>query len=638
MLRPRDPFQTTQALEFDQGRVGDYNGKPWGVDGVPSVGSDSFDRSPATENRRISFFFLLALLVCGIFLTRLSSLQLVRGATYRTIAEENRIRLKPTMASRGVLYDRHGELLVQNVPNLTLQVIPGDLPSEQALSLLANKLASVLDEPVDEIRQELETHRSSSFESKIFRDHLPYPTALKIKLVERSLPGLHLEEFSTRQYLRGEAFAHVLGYMGAVSDQELEEKSHYLLTDEIGKAGLERYNEDILRGRHGQREVEVDSLGKEKRVVAAQQPQLGDNLFLSIDAQLQQQAQDSLLAAVQTHHATGGAAIAMDPRSGEILALVSAPTFDNNVFVSGAGSHEITKLLSDDRSPLFNRATNGQYPPGSTIKPFIAAAALAEGVITPRTTIESSGGITIGQWFFPDWKSGGHGTTDVKKAVAESVNTFFYTVGGGTETFPGLGLHRLTKALSSFGFGQPTAIDLEQEKAGFLPFPEWKETFKKERWYIGDTYHLAIGQGDILVTPLQLAAATSAIANGGTMYTPRLVTAIEEVNGTKHMTLPQVKKVSVMSGRALATAREGMRQAVTSGSAAAVQQGMPVAVAGKTGTAQFDASKRTHAWFTSFAPYENPEIVVVVLVEGGGEGHAAALPVARRILERYFTQ
>lgn len=331
----------------------------------------------------------------------------------------------------------------------------------------------------------------------------------------------------------------------------------------------------------------------------------------------------------------GGALVAIDPRNGEILALASAPTFDNNLFTQQKDPAALAALFQDERNPLFFRPTDGQYPSGSTMKPFVASAALSLGVITPTTTVNSTGGIRVGQWFFPDWQSGGHGITNVRKAIAQSVNTFFYMVGGGGDGFQGLGVSRLVPFLARFGFGQASGIDLPGEAIGLLPTPEWKEETKNERWYIGDTYHLAIGQGDVLVTPLQMAVATAAIANGGTVYQPRLVTTVEDAAGRRSALGPQTKGELVASSQTLAVVREGMRDGVLDGSSRAMQS-LPVSSAGKTGTAQFGNGSATHAWFTAFAPYEDPTLAIAVVVESGGEGHAAALPVARDVIAAYF--
>ncbi len=641
-----NPFAAYDRFPRRQRTVRDYHGKHWGVDAEPETSSGPVTPPLLAErDKRFVFFLGAVFVILLLFGVRLTELQMVRGATLRVTAEENRIRIKPIRASRGILYDRNGEQLVRNIPNLSLHVVPADLPKSGDLRATADTLAAILQEDAKAFFTELRALRTPSppsapsFQPVTLRDHLSYETALKLRLAEKTLPGLSVEEEATREYLGGPAFSHILGYTGKISEEELKQSAYqnYLRTDEIGKSGVEASHERLLKGADGKKQVEVDSLGKERRVVATEEPSIGKNIRLSIDTSLQRIAQEALEEYVRASGGSGGAVVALDPRNGEVLALTSAPSFDNNIFVSGVSKEEYAKVGTDAGNPLFNRAVSGQYPPGSTIKPLVASAALQEGVITPKTTVLSTGGIRIGQWFFPDWKAGGHGVTDVRKAIAESINTFFYMVSGGTEDFPGLGIERLSRYLKLFGLGAPLGIDLPSERKGLVPSLAWKQEAKKERWYIGDTYHLAIGQGDVLVTPLQMAAATSVIANGGTLYQPRLLDAIAEQREGDLQWQP-VEPVTLrkdfLRPEYLSVVREGMRQTVLSGSARSAQS-LPFEIAGKTGSAQFGPSKRTHAWFTAFAPYEQPTIALAVIVESGGEGHAAALPVVKKILERY---
>jgi penicillin-binding protein 2 len=294
--------------------------------------------------------------------------------------------------------------------------------------------------------------------------------------------------------------------------------------------------------------------------------------------------------------------------------------------------------LENPDQPLFNRAISGEYPSGSTIKPVVAAAALQEGLITAGTSFVSSGGIRINEWFFPDWKAGGHGITDVRKAIAQSVNTFFYIIGGGYGDFTGLGPKKLKEYMEKFGLNNKTGIDLPGERVGFVPDPEWKWATKNEQWYIGDTYHVSIGQGDLLVTPLQVANYIAAVANGGTLYRPHLAKKIVDPAVQKDSDiLPEVLDSNFVDPKNIQIVREGMRQTVVSGSARSLSN-LPIAVAGKTGTAQWGTDKANHAWFTSFAPYENPEISVTILIEEGIEGSTVAVPIARDFYQWWATQ
>jgi penicillin-binding protein 2 len=316
--------------------------------------------------------------------------------------------------------------------------------------------------------------------------------------------------------------------------------------------------------------------------------------------------------------------------------MVSLPSYDNNQFAVGISTKDYQMLIENPDQPLFNRSVSGEFPSGSTIKPVMAAAALQERVVSENTKFQSSGGLRIGQWFFPDWQAGGHGSTDVRKAIAQSVNTYFYYIGGGYEEFQGLGVERIVRYGKLFGLGEQTGIDLPGEAKGFLPTPDWKKEAKGEPWYIGDTYHLSIGQGDLLVTPLQVAMYTAAFANGGTLFRPHLVKTV--LFGDDRI-MTSVKEEPIrekfIDEYDMQVVRDGMRQTVLSGSARSMQS-VPVPVAGKTGTAQWSSKKDPHAWFTGFAPYDNPAVAITVLIEEGEEGSSVAVPVAREFLTWYF--
>jgi penicillin-binding protein 2 len=360
-------------------------------------------------------------------------------------------------------------------------------------------------------------------------------------------------------------------------------------------------------------------------------------LVLSVDYDLQKKSEEILTAEMDRLKLKKGAVIVMDPNNGEIISLVSLPAYNNNLFSGGIKTEEYEKLIKDANQPLFDRAIAGEYPSGSTVKMVVAAAALQEKVISEKTSVFSSGGLRVGIWFFPDWKAGGHGWTDVRKALADSVNTFFYYIGGGYESFTGLGIDRLVKYFRLFGLGDKTGIDLPNEAMGFVPSKEWKEKVRDEKWYIGDTYHLAIGQGDLLVTPLQIARWTAFFANSGKIVSPHLVKKILDENGNSaEEIIPEVKQ-GIIDPYNVEVVRQGMRRAVTAGSAKRMQD-LPVETAAKTGTAQWSTVKDPHAWFTAFAPYKDPEIVVTVLVEEGKEGSQVALTVAHEIVKYYFSK
>ncbi len=584
-------------------------------------------------------FTVLAIILFG----RAGWLQILQGNAMRTSAEENRVRQYSYAAPRGIIYDRLGKALVANVAEFLVGIIPADLSRDEAEKTRElQKISEIINTPVADIEKALAQVEHTSTDAIPVREHVSYEDAMRFRVRLHESAAARVEAMPRRQYTVSSSLSPVLGYTGKLSDTEWQElrgtqSSEYRFNDVIGKTGLEAEYESQLRGQSERTSVEVNAQRREQKVVASEAAVPGQNLHTTLDLGLQEKLADSLKSMVRAVHSTGGAAVAIDPQTGGVLALVTAPTFNSNDFVSGLDAEKYKMLLEDPQRPLFFRAIAGEYPSGSTIKPVIASAALDQGVISPQTTIMSTGGIRIDKWFFPDWKAGGHGSTDVAKAIADSVNTFFYTIGGGTDTFDGLGIDRMTQYARAFGLGAPTGIDLPGERGGFLPSKAWKEETKKEPWYVGDTYHFAIGQGDLLVTPLQMALSTSAIANRGTLYKPHIVQAFETADGMKHEQKAEVIRTPVQHQEVLDTVRQGMRQAVTNGSARRLQ-GLGTPVAGKTGTAQFGTSNKTHAWFIGFAPYENPTIAIAVIVEGGGEGHAAALPVAEDGMRYWLTQ
>ena len=439
------------------------------------------------------------------------------------------------------------------------------------------------------------------------------------------LPGIGIQKSARREYPNGSIFSHVIGYEGKIKKEELAEYPEYLLTDSIGKQGVEKTYESELRGVHGREIVEVDSLGRVKKELGIVPPQPGQDITLTIDKGLTEKLYTAMADWFMANDLKAGAAIAIDPRSGAIRALVSYPGYDNNLFSGGIQPDEYATLIENPSKPLFNRAIGGEYPPGSTLKPVIAAAALSERIVSPETMIESRGGISIGNFFFGDWKA--HGFTDLRRAIAVSSDVYFYTLGGGYGGIPGLGMERMKRYEQRFGYGALSGIDLPGEADGFLPDPNWKQAKIGERWYIGDDYHAAIGQGFVTATPLQILNSVAAIANDGTLYTPHVRDGLP----------PQSRLVSVTPD-ILRVVREGMRETVTEGTAQPLQS-LPVSVAGKTGTAQYGNEDKTHGWFVSFAPYENPELALIVLVEGQSkESTYHAVPITKSVYEWYFSR
>lgn len=614
--------------------------------GQPSIGEElepqgsrSGYLGTSLGKRRLLLFFSVFFMMLTALGARAGYLEIVHGEEYRSLAEGNRIRVVPIPAERGIVFDRNGTLLARNIPDFTLTITPADLPrDEEERKQLIVRLAEMTElTPVD-IEKALGRYPRYLTTPVPVKERLDYDKALLLDIQSGTLPGVSLGIGTKREYLLEredneedpiKSMSHILGYLGRINQEEYAElrDEGYLPADTIGKTGIESTYEELLRGRYGKKKIEVDAFGREQKILAQEDAVEGKDVTLAIDMRLQAEAERFVRTSAGLNGPGRGSAVAMDPRTGEILALVSWPAFDANTFSSGISTEEYGALIEDPNRPLYPRAVSGIYPPGSTIKLVVAAAALTEKIITPNTSFISSGGIRVSRWFFPDWKNGGHGITNVVKAIAESVNTYFYAIGGGWESFDGLGVERLGAYFRSFGLGERLGIDLPGEGRGFVPSIEWKEDAKNEPWYIGDTYHLAIGQGDILVTPLQVAAWTAVFANGGDIVRPQLLKT--EAPDRIH---PQVVPPDVIK-----TVQRGMRETVIGdrGSARALQLS-PWPIAGKTGTAQWKTGEQNHAWFTGYAPYDDPEIVVTVLIEAGGEGSAAAAPVARDIIETWL--
>lgn len=577
---------------------------------------------------------IIALLSLG---ARVFYLDVVKGNYYAEMSKGNRIRSIIVKAPRGKILDKFGNILVLNVPSIDAIIIPSDLPENQEeRQRSAENVSQILGLDGKEIARELEKLDRKSLNPILLKENITQDQALIISEKKNILSGIILENTAIRNYENSVIFAPIIGYDGKITQKELAENPEYLMTDYIGKTGLEKEYEKNLRGIHGARQVEINSSGSIKKNLGTVNPQAGQDLVLNIDEGLQKKIYDSLSATLEKTGTKTAAAIAIDPRNGGVLALVSLPSYDNNLFAKGITSADYQKIIGDKNLPLFNRPISGEYPPGSTLKPAVAAAALSEGTITPETQISGNGGsINIGSFRFGDWKT--HGTLDIKGAIAESCDVCFYSVGGGYGNIPGLGMDRMKKYENLFGFGSPTGIDLLGEASGFIPDEQWKKDKLGEKWYIGDSYHAAIGQGFITATPVQLVNYIAAIANGGTLYSPKIVSQIKNNDGSFQYISPAVIRKNFINGNILDVVRQGMRQTVTEGTARSLND-LSVAVAGKTGTAEFGSENKTHAWFASFAPYDNPEIATIVLVEGGGEGSSSAVPVTKEALKWYFTR
>ncbi|OGY34019.1 MAG: penicillin-binding protein 2, partial [Candidatus Andersenbacteria bacterium RIFCSPHIGHO2_02_FULL_45_11] len=552
--------------------------------------------------RRLNILSIVLCVTMTAIVGRGAYLQVLQGSSFRARAEHNRLESTLVPAPRGIIYDMHHLALVENISSTDLVITPSELPLREHEDGILDRLAGILtDTPPEEIQAAITKARTTR-QNTLLSKAISHDTVLEIEKAERELPGVHLASSLVRKYPYAESLAHVLGYTSPVTAEELDEHTTLVVTDTTGKQGIEKTYDTSLRGQHGFTSTEVNASGNQKTDLGTKAAVPGEDLTLTIHADLQKFIYGLFSEANEKRNKIRkdpikGVAIVLDVNSGAVRSLISYPSYDSNTFSQPSLRSQTAKIFQEVGNPLFNRATDGMYPSGSTIKPFLAAAALQEGVITPQTTVRSTGGIKVGPWSFGDWKTGGHGVTDVRKALAESVNTFFYMIAGGLDGTAGLGVDKATQYLRTFGWGANTGIDLPSEASGFLPSPQWKLKATGQPWYIGDTYHLGIGQGDVLATPLQVASATGAIAQGEYLYQPHLI----EGSITK-------RKISIRP-EYVRVVQEGMRLAVNDGSARSLAT-LSMPIAGKTGTAQIGGTEKTHAWFTSFGPYEKPEYVV----------------------------
>ncbi len=582
------------------------------------------------------YFFVSAAMLSVLF-GRVVYMEIFQGGKYADIATRNSIRQIPQPAPRGIIYDRFGKSLVDNVPSVGAAIVPVDMPANpDARARLRDAVISVLHVDPETIDAILTLGKADRLQPVLLKEKITQEEMISFLSRQKDFSGVSLFKSAYRNYSDSVIFSHLLGYDGKITESELASGTDYLPTDMIGKQGIEKSYESVLRGTRGYDRVEVDALGRPQRVLGSVAAIPGGDLFLSIDADLQKKAYDSLLAMLDSKGLSRGAVVALDPRDGSVLALVSVPGFDNNLFSEGISTDAYRSLLNDGSKPLFNRAIAGTYAPGSTFKPVMAAAALSEGVIDEHTQIESKGSISVGNFTFGDWRV--NGFTDVRRAIAVSSDVYFYTVGGGYGGIAGLGVRRMKDYASRFGYGIATGIDLPGEADGLLADPEWKKKTMGEPWYIGDDYHTAIGQGFTAATPLQILNSVAAIANGGTLYVPHVVSQARGVDGKTVANPSQVIRNGFVSPDILRVVREGMRQTVTDGTAQSLKT-LPLPVAGKTGTAQFGTGNKTDGWFVSFAPYDDPKIAIIVLVEAqeGNEDYNT-VPVAKDIYDWYFRE
>jgi penicillin-binding protein 2 len=632
----------------------------------------------------------------AVLVGQLWRLQIVQGDYYQEAADVNRFRLEGDPAPRGIIYDRRGHILVRNMPHVKVSVIPAYLPEDAAeRRRLLYRLADLLDMPLaslpvsslpaDEARPMLEPEPPSEpsildildeaklapYRPALLKSDVPRDVAMILEEEHLDWPGVLVQAVPVRDYLFGPLTSHILGYVGPIPQERADAYSaqgYDLNQDLVGLASIENSFEQELRGKSGQKLIEVDVAGREIRTVGEPQPAVpGHSLRLTLDLDLQRAMEESLQRQLQASFKKQGVAIAMNPQTGEILGMVSLPSYDNNAFTGGISTEALKELQENQDRPLVNHAVSGMFPPGSAFKIVPASAGLEEEVITAATRLYCGGILWLPNRYYPEDPSlaqpfycwihhdyhGRHGSMNVISALGQSCDIYFYQVGGGyRDVFEGLGEERLGYYAELFGFGELSGIDLPGETPGLVPTVKWKRVNYSESWVTGDTYNMTIGQGFVLATPLQVLNATAAVANGGTLYRPQLVREIIDSDGnTVQAFAPDVIRQVPVSSQNLELVRQGMRSAVAGPGGTARAFNVPgVAVAGKTGTAEYfidrnkdgipdrdrEGNLPTHAWFAAFAPYDNPEIAVLVFVFGGGEGSATAVPVANEILNYYF--
>jgi penicillin-binding protein 2 len=604
------------------------------------------------SQREIYYFRLRLVLSIGfvavllfLLLTRFVYLQIVKHSHYQTLAENNRISIVPIVPNRGLILDRNGVILAHNYSGYTLEIVSNKVPDLEAT---IDQLATLVDiQPKDRKRFKKLLAESRNFESLPIRNRLSDEEVARFAAQSYRFPGVEIKARLFREYPYNEQTSHLIGYIGRINDSDLQQleddetAANYRGSDYIGKTGIEQSYESELHGTTGMEQMEVDAGGRGVRVLSRSAPMSGNNLVLTLDAKLQE-------IAWQAFGNFRGALVAIDPTNGEVLAFVSKPGYDPNLFIDGIDEDSWNELNNSPDVPLNNRALRGQYPLGSTIKPFMALAGLYYGVRSPGYTISDPGYYTLGgsSHHYRDWKKGGHGMVDMFKSIVVSCDTYYY--GLAVE----LGIDNMYNFLSRFGFGKKTDIDLEGETSGLMPSQEWKMKRYKEKWYGGDTVSAGIGQGYDLTTPMQLAFATATLANDGVGYRPHLVRQVKH-SGSNDTAIPAVKPefnlnlnpehVALIKSAMVAVTQPG-------GTAAGASAGAPYAFAGKTGTAQvvgikqgekYDANQlsernRDHAWFIAFAPADKPRIAIAVLVENGGHGGTVAAPIARKMLDYYL--
>jgi penicillin-binding protein 2 len=595
---------------------------------------------PGEFRKRFKIAFAVVAIMLSLLIMRMWHLQVIRGDELRQRSENNSVRLRKIKPLRGLVLDTNGQVLVDNQPSFDIMFVPNRAKN---INDVAYKLKTLLAARDMELSTDIPPlGKRRWFPPVKLEKNISMEKLAIVETHASDLPGVTVEVVPIRQYISGEMLAHVIGYTGEISPEELKKDTDGSLSvgDIVGKDGLEKYLDQYLKGKSGAEQVEVNVLGKEVKVIGKIDPVSGYNVVLTIDSFLQKIAWDALKD-------KSGAVVVLDPRDGAVLALVSSPSFDPNLFNGGISFEDWDNLSNNPSHPMGNRAISGQYPPGSTYKLIVAAAALEEGLITPDTSFNCNGAFDLGNRTYKCWQKHGHGHVNLHRAIVESCDVYFYNVGKL------VGVDKLAEYARGFGLGQLTGIDLPREKSGLIPTKDWKQSKLGEAWQLGETISISIGQGFDLVTPIQLVNAYAALANGGTIYKPRIVKQIEMADGRvlkafepeQKSRIPLSKKnIDILSYAFWGVVNE-------KGGTGYVLKRKEEDVCGKTGTAQvvglpdddkarkrriLSAKYRDHALFVCFAPYKSPEIAIAVIAENAGHGGSAAAPIARRIIDAYF--
>jgi penicillin-binding protein 2 len=590
-------------------------------------------------NRRLRIVSILVIVTISALIIRLWFIQIVSGPLYRTQSENNRIHLQKISPFRGMIFDRNGELLVDNRPSYDLYILPEDIQDQQQL---LTALRFLLDINPDEISDKLKkTSNIYSFKPLLIKKDITRDELAAIETNLFNLPGLMVQVSSQRNYIFGNLASHVIGYLGEINENELRsgKYSNNSSGDRIGKSGVEGRWHNYLNGITGGQQVEVDAAGRKLQVLSKKPPVSGMNITLTIDKNLQSLAEENLKD-------RKGAIVALDPNNGEVLAMASSPAVDPNLFIGGIDKTEWEKMISNSDSPLQNRAISGQYPPGSVFKIIMALAGLEEGIINPEENLTCTGAFTLGNRTYQCWKEGGHGTVNFHRAVSESCDVYFYKTGVR------LGIDKIAYYAKMCGLGQKTGIELSHEAEGLIPTNEWKLKRWGVPWQLGETVSVSIGQSFVLVTPLQMARLISVIFNGGKLYQPKIVRQIGNYDDNVYQSTPTLMGEIGVRQENLELLKKALIAVVNepqgTGARARIKD---VKVAGKTGTAQIitlEAAKNLEsegktadefgdqAWFVAIAPAENPQIALAVLIEHGGHGASAAAPIAKALIEEYL--